>query len=302
MGSAKGSPVRPSSGVLLASDGSFSALLSLPSDQAVNLLHRLPDPNAVASSGEMRRLCLPPRPKAELLDSAGLRLIAQRSAKRKEGEKRRGESPAKKSKRRSEEGTACGKKLPCVHVRARRGQATDSHSLAERARREKINARMKVLRELVPGCSKISGTTLLLDEIINHIKSLQCLIELLSMRLAAANSRISFSGPDSSSSVDCGWLTVNNERSRRVGMEPIEWSSYGGRRQPQQHIWHINLVHPQQTSRASEGETPTTPIMGPYSSSAINLLLVTAALLFHLFMSQTKLKDYNTLDKGLVRR
>lgn len=132
MGSAKGSPVRPSSGVLLASDGSFSALLGLPSDQAVNLLHRLPDPNAVASSGEMRRLCLPPRPKAELLDSAGLRLIAQRSAKRKEGENSRGESPAKKSKRRSEEGTACGKKLPCVHVRARRGQATDSHSLAER--------------------------------------------------------------------------------------------------------------------------------------------------------------------------
>ncbi|RRT84865.1 hypothetical protein B296_00012923 [Ensete ventricosum] len=127
MGSAKRSPVRPSSGVLLASDGSFSALLGLPSDQAVNLLHRLPDPNAVASSGEMWRLCLPPRPKVELLDSAGLRLIAQRSAKMKEGE-----SPAKKSKRRSEEGTACGTKLPCVHVRARRGQATDSHSLAKR--------------------------------------------------------------------------------------------------------------------------------------------------------------------------
>ncbi|CAL9129048.1 unnamed protein product [Musa textilis] len=155
MGSAKGSPVPPSSGVLLASDGSFSALLGLPSDQAVNLLHRLPDPNAVASSGEMWRLCLPPRPKVELLDSAGLRLIAQRSAKKEEGENSRRESPAKKSKRRSEEGTACGKKLPCVHVRARRGQATDSHSLAERARREKINARMKVLQELVPGCSKV---------------------------------------------------------------------------------------------------------------------------------------------------
>lgn len=89
-------------------------------------------------------------------------------------------------------------KLPYVHVRARRGQATDSHSLAERvktttpspgfvntpvidslqsqgsvelnrgrvfdpllprssqARREKINARMKLLQELVPGCSKVS--------------------------------------------------------------------------------------------------------------------------------------------------
>ncbi|CAI0549553.1 unnamed protein product [Linum tenue] len=41
-----------------------------------------------------------------------------------------------------------------IHVRARRGQATDSHSLAERARREKISERMKILQELVPGCNK----------------------------------------------------------------------------------------------------------------------------------------------------
>lgn len=82
-------------------------------------------------------------------------------------------------------------KVPYVHVRARRGQATDNHSLAERvmsliklkliikyfllikkfnitctflklffvgilqARREKINARMKLLQELVPGCNKV---------------------------------------------------------------------------------------------------------------------------------------------------
>ncbi|KAF2551737.1 hypothetical protein F2Q68_00033694 [Brassica cretica] len=45
-------------------------------------------------------------------------------------------------------------KLSYVHVRARRGEATDSHSLAERARREKINTRMKLLHELVPGCDK----------------------------------------------------------------------------------------------------------------------------------------------------
>ncbi|KAL6996861.1 hypothetical protein U1Q18_006989, partial [Sarracenia purpurea var. burkii] len=41
-----------------------------------------------------------------------------------------------------------------IHVRARRGQATDSHSLAERVRREKISERMKVLQALVPGCDK----------------------------------------------------------------------------------------------------------------------------------------------------
>ncbi|KAG9142340.1 hypothetical protein Leryth_016828 [Lithospermum erythrorhizon] len=67
------------------------------------------------------------------------------------------------------------------------GQATDSHSLAERARREKINARMKLLQELVPGCNKISGTASVLDEIINHVQSLQRQVEFLSMRLAAVN-------------------------------------------------------------------------------------------------------------------
>ncbi|XP_042024083.1 transcription factor BHLH089-like isoform X2 [Salvia splendens] len=41
-----------------------------------------------------------------------------------------------------------------IHVRARRGQATDSHSLAERARREKISERMKILQDIVPGCNK----------------------------------------------------------------------------------------------------------------------------------------------------
>ncbi|RWW56709.1 hypothetical protein BHE74_00036567 [Ensete ventricosum] len=43
----------------------------------------------------------------------------------------------------------------CIHVRARRGEATDSHSLAERVRREKITERMKVLQSLVPGCEKV---------------------------------------------------------------------------------------------------------------------------------------------------
>jgi hypothetical protein len=76
----------------------------------------------------------------------------------------------------------------CIHVRARRGEATDSHSLAERVqflgisnalflqsymvfavcfssvvsclkiqvRREKISQRMKLLQDLVPGCNKVT--------------------------------------------------------------------------------------------------------------------------------------------------
>nr|WAK86055.1 transcription factor bHLH9 [Nothapodytes nimmoniana] len=77
-----------------------------------------------------------------------------------------------------------------IHVRARRGQATDSHSLAERARREKISERMKILQDLVPGCNKVIGKAPVLDEIINYIQSLQCQVEFLSMKLEAVNSRM----------------------------------------------------------------------------------------------------------------
>ncbi|CAA0829896.1 Transcription factor bHLH60 [Striga hermonthica] len=116
-----------------------------------------------------------------------------KSGKRKEREKKVKE-PKKKSKKAvaNEASEVSGEKLPYVHVRARRGQATDSHSLAERARREKINARMKLLQELVPGCHKISGTAMVLDEIINHVQALQRQVEFLSMRLAGVNPRVDF--------------------------------------------------------------------------------------------------------------
>ncbi|KAK8606761.1 hypothetical protein V6N13_052519 [Hibiscus sabdariffa] len=77
-----------------------------------------------------------------------------------------------------------------IHVRARRGQATDSHSLAERARREKLSKKMKCLQDLVPGCNKITGKAGMLDEIINYVQSLQRQVEFLSMKIAALNSSV----------------------------------------------------------------------------------------------------------------
>ncbi|XP_047943864.1 transcription factor bHLH137-like [Salvia hispanica] len=74
-----------------------------------------------------------------------------------------------------------------IHVRARRGQATDSHSLAERVRRERISERMKLLQALVPGCDKVTGKAPMLDEIINYVQSLQNQVEFLSMKLASVN-------------------------------------------------------------------------------------------------------------------
>ncbi|KAM0940909.1 putative transcription factor bHLH family [Dioscorea sansibarensis] len=80
-----------------------------------------------------------------------------------------------------------------IHVRARRGQATDSHSLAERVRREKISKRMKFLQDLVPGCNKVTGKAVMLDEIINYVQSLQRQVEFLSMKLATVNPRLDVS-------------------------------------------------------------------------------------------------------------
>ncbi|MFS7902208.1 putative transcription factor bHLH family [Helianthus anomalus] len=79
-----------------------------------------------------------------------------------------------------------------IHVRARRGQATDSHSLAERVRREKISERMKMLQNLVPNCNKVTGKALMLDEIINYVQSLQRQVEFLSMKLATVNPSLEF--------------------------------------------------------------------------------------------------------------
>lgn len=74
-----------------------------------------------------------------------------------------------------------------VHVRARRGQATDSHSIAERVRRGKINERLRCLQDIVPGCYKSMGMAVMLDEIINYVQSLQNQVEFLSSKLSEAS-------------------------------------------------------------------------------------------------------------------
>ncbi|XP_019436983.1 PREDICTED: transcription factor bHLH74-like isoform X3 [Lupinus angustifolius] len=98
--------------------------------------------------------------------------------------------PVKQAKENSLSGEAT--KDNFIHVRARRGQATNSHSLAERVRREKISERMRLLQELVPGCNKITGKAVMLDEIINYVQSLQQQVEFLSMKLATVNPELNF--------------------------------------------------------------------------------------------------------------
>ncbi|KAJ0822297.1 putative transcription factor bHLH family [Helianthus annuus] len=92
---------------------------------------------------------------------------------RKDLKKTEEEMLVKRRKRRSR----LSHRRTYIHVRARRGQATDSHSLAERVRREKISERMKMLQNLVPNCNKVTGKALMLDEIINYVQSLQRQVE-----------------------------------------------------------------------------------------------------------------------------
>ncbi|KAI4344269.1 hypothetical protein L6164_011515 [Bauhinia variegata] len=84
-------------------------------------------------------------------------------------------------------GTANGAPAqPKQRVRARRGQATDPHSIAERLRRERIAERMKALQELVPNANKTDKASML-DEIIDYVKFLQLQVKVLSMsRLGGA--------------------------------------------------------------------------------------------------------------------
>ncbi|KAK4344423.1 hypothetical protein RND71_037517 [Anisodus tanguticus] len=83
-------------------------------------------------------------------------------------------------------GSAGGAQPKQQKVRARRGQATDPHSIAERLRRERIAERMKSLQELVPNGNKTDKASML-DEIIDYVRFLQLQVKVLSMsRLGGA--------------------------------------------------------------------------------------------------------------------
>ncbi|EOA13216.1 hypothetical protein CARUB_v10026241mg [Capsella rubella] len=137
-----------------------------------------------------------------------------------------------------------------IHVRARRGQATDSHSLAERVRREKIGERMKLLQDLVPGCNKVTGKALMLDEIINYVQSLQRQVEFLSMKLSSVNdTRLEFN-VDALVSKDVVMIpsSNNNNRLHEEGLQSKSSSHHHHHHHQQQQLNNIynnnSQLHP----------------------------------------------------------
>uniref|UniRef100_A0A0D3FQ69 BHLH domain-containing protein n=1 Tax=Oryza barthii TaxID=65489 RepID=A0A0D3FQ69_9ORYZ len=124
-------------------------------------------------------------------------------------------------------GAAVGPQPPAPRpkVRARRGQATDPHSIAERLRRERIAERMRALQELVPNTNKTDRAAML-DEILDYVKFLRLQVKVLSM------SRLGGAGAVAQLVADIP-LSVKGEASDSGGNQQIweKWSTDGTERQ-----------------------------------------------------------------------
>ncbi|XP_010930150.1 transcription factor bHLH129 isoform X2 [Elaeis guineensis] len=64
-------------------------------------------------------------------------------------------------------------------IRAKRGCATHPRSIAERERRTRISEKLRKLQELVPNMDKQTNTSDMLDLAVQHIKSLQSQVQIL---------------------------------------------------------------------------------------------------------------------------
>nr|WIE96053.1 basic helix-loop-helix transcription factor [Loropetalum chinense var. rubrum] len=111
-------------------------------------------------------------------------------------------------------------------VRARRGQATDPHSIAERLRRERIAERIRALQELVPSVNKADRAAML-DEIVDYVKFLKLQVKVLSM------SRLGGAGAVAPLVTDIPISSVEEEASEGGRNQPAweKWSNDGTERE-----------------------------------------------------------------------
>ncbi|XP_059315948.1 transcription factor bHLH75-like [Lycium ferocissimum] len=138
-------------------------------------------------------------------------------------------------KRKRKDDREADKPREVVHVRAKRGQATDSHSLAERLRREKINEKLRCLQELVPGCYKTMGMAVMFDVVINYVRSLQNQIDFLSMKLSAASLFYDFN----SSEMEAMEFMQGTNVHEAQGMGKVAGEGHGGFPQFQTSNWPL---------------------------------------------------------------
>ncbi|CAN4109111.1 unnamed protein product [Withania somnifera] len=116
---------------------------------------------------------------------------------------------------------------------------------------------------------KISGTAMVLDEIINHVQSLQKQVEFLSMRLAAVYPRVDFN-LDSLFAAERSGSHVESNLQDMV-LPPI-WAEgqNSGNRNQYQHLWHFEGFHQPVWGRLEDNSSFVTPenSLLTYDSSA----------------------------------
>ncbi|CAN4118449.1 unnamed protein product [Withania somnifera] len=105
---------------------------------------------------------------------------------------------------------------------------------------------------------KISGTAMVLDEIINHVQSLQQQVEFLSMKLAAVNPRVYFN-------LDSLFAAERNDSHVESNLQdmvvPPIWADgqIGGNRNQYQHLWHFEGFHQPVWGRLEDNSSFVTP-------------------------------------------
>ncbi|KAH9678794.1 transcription factor bHLH60 [Citrus sinensis] len=204
----------------------------------------------------------------------------QKSAKRKEREKK-GKAATKKSKSGANDSSEDAEKLPYVHVRARRGSLYNLLllslvSIEDGMMRAADTSMASNMKSYV---LQISGTALVLDEIINHVQSLQRQVEFLSMRLAAVNPRIDFN-LDSLFVAESGSLIDSSFPGMVMPVMWPELQAHGNRQQYQQQWHHFDGHHQPLLGGAEESHNFVTPenSLLSYDSSANSATLHTNQL------------------------
>nr|WKE35247.1 basic helix-loop-helix family protein [Rosa persica] len=267
---------------------SFTALLELPPTQAMELLHLSPESEPNPAPAAVSSLTFPRN--ASLIERA-----AKFSIFGGEQSPETGAVPSNPGvnleKVKSEPAESDSNPNSSQETKINQRSSAKRKEREKKARREKINARMKLLQELVPGCNKISGTALVLDEIINHVQSLQRQVEFLSMRLATVDPRI-----DSNLDHLLATESLSLMQSNFSNMAPpIMWPELpiNGNRQQFQQQWHFDALHPPVWGREQDNHIFITPEASHIScnssanSGTLKMNIIVVRIVACLLASQT---------------
>ncbi|KAB5568314.1 hypothetical protein DKX38_002107 [Salix brachista] len=122
-------------------------------------------------------------------------------------------------------------------VRARRGQATDPHSIAERLRRERIAERIRALQELVPSVNKTDRAAML-DEVVDYVKFLRLQVKQLIMSVKVLMIAEPVDGTQVLSMSRLGGAGAVAPLVTDIPLSPVEdETGEGGRNQPAWEKW-----------------------------------------------------------------